>query len=127
VLHLGCDETGVVGPCTVESTFAVERLIIDYVQGTLGKTPAGWEEILFDADAATPQTVVYAWSRHTPAEVIAHGNPAVDNDAGHFYLTEPGGVYPAGWERFYTEVGAGLTPAQATMLQGGEMSQWTDT
>jgi N-acetyl-beta-hexosaminidase len=43
VLHLGCDETGVVGTCTVESTFAVERLLIDYVQGTLGKTPAGWE------------------------------------------------------------------------------------
>lgn len=48
VVHIGADETGVVGPCTVESTFAVERYILDYLQNSLGKTPAGWEEVLFD-------------------------------------------------------------------------------
>lgn len=49
VFHIGCDETAALGPCTVESTFALERSVLDYVQGPLNKTAAGWEEVLFDA------------------------------------------------------------------------------
>ena len=127
LVHIGCDETGVIGVCTLESTFAVERLVLDWLQNTMAKTPAGWEEIEFDAGAATPQTVVYAWSRHTPAEIINNGYAAVDADAGHFYLTEPGGVYPAGWSSFWYGISAGLNASQSARLLGGEMSQWTDT
>jgi hypothetical protein len=127
VVHIGADETGVVGPCTVQSTFALERLVLDYIQTSLGKTPAGWEELLFDADAATPQSIIYAWSRHNPQSIISQGYAAVDNNASHFYLTEPGGTYPAGWAGFYSDIGEGLSPAEAALLQGGEMSQWTDT
>ena len=84
-------------PC---STFALERSVLDYVQANLSKTPAGWEEVrflwrahqlfrfvscvfvpifasmqvLFDAGAATPQTVVYSWSHHNPYEVTATGH-----------------------------------------------------
>ena len=100
VVHIGCDETGVIGVCTIESTFAVERLVLDFLQNDLGKTPAGWEEVLFDANAATPQTVVYAWSRHDPVEITGKGYQTVNNNASHFYTTQPGGTYPAGWERF---------------------------
>ena len=98
VVHIGADETGVVGVCTTQSTFAVERLVLDYLQNTLGKTPAGWEEVLFDASAATPQTVVYSWSRHNPSEVAARGYSVVNNNASHFYTTRPGGTYRA-WGR----------------------------
>jgi hexosaminidase len=62
VFHIGADETGVVGPCTTESTFALERALLGAVTAA-NKTPAGWEELLFDAGAATPGSVVYAWNR----------------------------------------------------------------
>ena len=51
----------------------------------------------------------------------------MDSDASHFYLTEPGGVYPAGWASFWYGIGAGLNASERAALMGGEMSQWTDT
>ena len=54
---------------------------------------------------------------------MSQGYTAVDNNASHFYLTGPGGVYPGGWGNFYYEIGAGLTPAERALMQGGEMSQ----
>lgn len=127
VVHIGADETGVVGVCTIESTFAVERLVLDFIQNDLHRTPAGWEELLFDANAATPETVIYAWSRHNPASITSQGYQTVNNNASHFYTTAPGGSYPEGWERFYFDIAQGLTPAERQLLQGGEVSQWTDT
>lgn len=48
VFHIGADETGVVGPCTTESTFELERNILNFLEGpTVNKTVAGWEELLF--------------------------------------------------------------------------------
>jgi len=127
VVHIGADETGVVGVCTTESTFAVERLVLDYLQNTLGKTPAGWEEVLFDANAATPQTVIYSWSRHAPVSVASRGYSVVNNNATHFYTTQAGGVYPDSWERFYFDIAQDLNSTERALLQGGEISQWTDT
>jgi hexosaminidase len=128
VFHIGADETGVVGPCTTESTFELERHVLNYLEGPLvNKTVAGWEELLFDAGAATNRTLIYAWSRDTPSDVINDGRKCVDSQSSHFYMTEPGGVYPQGWESFYYDISTGLTPAQLPMLLGGEMSMWTDT
>jgi hypothetical protein len=45
VFDVGCDETSVDGPCTTESTFALETEVLQYIQGELGKTPSGWEEV----------------------------------------------------------------------------------
>ena len=66
---------------------------------------------------------MYAWSRHDPESIIKQGYTAVDNNASHFYLTGPGGVYPAGWQHFHYDIGAGLSPAEKALMQGGEMSQ----
>ena len=100
--------------------------MLDYIQNTLGKTPAGWEEVLFDANAATPQTVVYSWSRHNPQSVASRGYAVVNNNASHFYTTRPGGAYPASWADFYFDIAQGLNAAERQLLQGGEISQWTD-
>ena len=129
VFHIGCDETGVVGPCTTDSTFELERHLLNYLEDPAGvnKSTAGWEEILFDAGAATTRTIVYAWSRDTPAQVIAQGRRCVDSQSANFYMTEPAGKYPEGWKSFYYDISTGLSPAQLPMLLGGEMSMWTDT
>ena len=128
VFHVGCDETRVVGPCTTESTFELERQVLNYLEGpTVNKTTAGWEEVLFDAGAATNRTIVYAWSRDTPANVIDMGRRCVDAQSEYFYLTYAPGAYPKGWQSLWYGIGTSLTPQQLPMLLGGEMSMWTDT
>jgi hypothetical protein len=73
--------------------------VLTAIQTEFGKTPEGWEEVLFDAGAATNQTIVNAWARHTAAEITATGRRAVESKAGSFYFTSaaPGG--PAGWSK----------------------------
>ena len=127
VFHIGADETSADGPCTVESTFQLERTVLNYLEGSLGKTAAGWEEVLFDASAATNKTVVYAWSRHTPQEIIDLGRRAVDSVSSDFYMTSPAAPYPGGWKSFWYDITTGMRPDSVPSLLGGEMSMWTDT
>ena len=47
LFHLGCDETGTPGECTLDSTKQLEQVLIDHMT-KIGKTPAGWEEVLFE-------------------------------------------------------------------------------
>ena len=42
----------------VNSSFAIERRLLNAIQHEFNKTPAGWEEVLFDAGAATMETIV---------------------------------------------------------------------
>ena len=121
VLHIGADETSSLGPCTTESTFSLERSVLNHLEGALNKTAAGWEEVLFDAGAATNKTIVYAWSRHTPQEIIDMGRRAVDSASGDFYMTSPAPPYPGGWENFYADIASGVNPQDLSMLLGGEM------
>lgn len=127
VFHIGCDETGVLGPCTLSSTFNLERRVLTMIESELGKTPAGWEEVFFDAGAATPNTIVFTWSRHHPAEVTSTGRRVVENAGSHFYFTDPGPTGPSGWERCWYNISTGVPPAQQSLVLGGEMSMWTDT
>jgi hypothetical protein len=83
--------------------------------------------VFLSAGAATNRSIIYAWSRDTPANVIDAGRRCVDSQSSHFYMTEPGGNYPQGWQSFYYDISTGLTPAQLPSLLGGEMSMWTDT
>ena len=119
VLNIGCDETAVKGPCSLESTFGLERQLLRAIADEFGKQPAGWEEVYFDAKAscepsstpppllrtsvltcsrwcaslqlcakaATPGTLVDAWTRHTAAEVIATGHAAIESKSSAFYFT----------------------------------------
>ena len=127
VMHLGCDETSVTGPCSLASTFAFERKLATAVATELEKTPEGWEEIEFDAGAATQDTIVNAWTRHLAPEVTATGRRAVESHSAYFYFTEavPGG--PDGWAKVYHDIGAGVPPNETKLLLGGEMSMWSDT
>jgi hexosaminidase len=127
VFHIGADETSALGPCTTDSTFALERKVLNHLEGSLNKTAAGWEEVLFDAGAATNKTVVYAWSRHTPQEIISAGRRAVDSVSGDFYMTAPAPPYPGGWKNFWYDISTGVDAASLPSLLGGEMSMWTDT
>ena len=127
VFHLGADETAVKGRCPLESTFAFERRLATAVASELGKTAEGWEEILFDAGAATNQTIVNAWSRHRPPEITRTGRRAVESYSSHFYFTEaaPGG--PDGWAKCWYDISTGVPEAERHLLLGGEMSMWSDT
>lgn len=128
VLHIGADETSAEGPCTTDSTFALERAILRSVQSVSGgnKTPAGWEEVLFDAGAATPETIVYAWSRYSPADIIATGRRAVDSSDAHWYFTDAAAPFPQGWAGCWSNPTSGVPAAGLPLLLGAEASMWTD-
>lgn len=127
VLHLGCDETGVKGPCSLDSTFGFERKLSSAVASELNKTAAGWEEIAFDAGAATQQTIVYAWTGHTAKDVTATGRRAVESRSSAFYFTEAARGGPEGWARSWYDIATGVPANETNLLLGGEMSMWSDT
>jgi hexosaminidase len=126
VFNMGADETSALENCTTASTFHFERALLLDIETRLNKTAAGWEEILFDAGAATNKTIVYAWARESPQQIIDLGRRAVDSASGHFYMTRPGAT-PTDWSTFWFDISTGVTPASLPMLLGGEMSLWTDT
>lgn len=87
----------------------------------------GWEEIFFDAGAATQDTIVNAWSRHTASEITKTGRKAVESKESAFYFTAaaPGG--PAGWAKCWYDIGTGVPANETSLLLGGEMSMWSDS
>ena len=127
VFNIGCDETNVKGTCTLNSTFALERKVFNAIASEFKKTPEGWEEAYFDAQAATPDTIVNAWTRHTAADVTATGRQAVESHSRAFYFTgaAPGG--PTGWSKCWYDIAQKVPAAQLPLVLGGEMSMWTDT
>ena len=50
----------------------------------LTQLPPPMPQVLFDAGAATPETIVYAWSSYSPADIIATGRRAVDSSDAHW-------------------------------------------
>ena len=127
VFNIGSDETAAKGDCTVNSTFAFERRVLNAIASDFGKVPMGWEEVLFDAGAATNETIVDAWSRHPASDITATGRRAVESKSSAFYFTEavPGG--PDGWAKVWYDISTGVPDTQRQLLLGGEMSMWTDT
>ena len=126
LFSIGADETDCEGKCTCASIAALERALVAHVEGALGKTSAGWQELLVETGAASRDTVVQAWWYVSPADVIARGNRALDANHSAFYLTRPPGPYPFGWSSFWSEVGAGVNASSRPLLLGGFMTAWTD-
>jgi len=127
VFNIGCDETALKERCTINSTFAVERKLFQAIATEFGKTPEGWEEALFDAGAATNNTIVNAWARHSASEITATGRRAVESKDSAFYFTgaAPGG--PKGWSRSWYDISTNVPANQMKLLLGGEMSMWSDS
>jgi hypothetical protein len=67
--------------------------------------------LFYNAGAATNQTIVDAWSRDTPQQIINLGRRAIDSTSEHWYFTEavPGG--PAGWSICWYDMSTGVNPA----------------
>ena len=92
VFHVGGDETFVKAGkgerCTPNSTAYLEKQVVDAVANDYGKTPAGWEQVLFETGAATEDTILYAYVS-PPANVTATGHRAVAANGSALYLTAP--------------------------------------
>lgn len=127
VFNIGCDETGVRGPCTQKSTFELERKLFNAISKEFGKTPEGWEEAYFNAGAATNNTIVDAWARHTAGQITKTGRRAVESSDKHFYFTQAAPSGSAGWSKCWYDISTGVDPSQLSLLLGGEISMWSDT
>jgi N-acetyl-beta-hexosaminidase len=61
VMHVGCDETTVVGLCTMNGTLSFEEEILKHVI-SLGKKPTAWEEALVTGAArVAPSMTLQLW------------------------------------------------------------------
>ncbi|XP_065890775.1 beta-hexosaminidase subunit beta-like [Dysidea avara] len=118
--HLGCDETTIVGSCTQEGITSLEGAMLNFTSRQK-KTPVGWEEVLFTSKAASSQTVVEAWSRHTASQIIAANHYAIEAAGHHFYLNNK-----PDFDLCWYDIGPNFDKEQLEMLLGGEMSMWTD-
>jgi hypothetical protein len=124
VMNLGCDETGSSPPCTLANTKSFEVKMIEKLI-TLGKTPMGWEEILFKTEAAQafPTVIVDSWARSSWSEAAAAGYHTVMSNSGIFYLDYAGhsakGMY-------IDMLKDNTNTTQQQLLLGGEVSMWQD-
>eukprot|EP00038_Savillea_parva_P019262 m.26939 g.26939 ORF g.26939 m.26939 type:complete len:781 (-) comp4361_c0_seq1:2909-5251(-) len=124
VLNIGCDETGSSAPCTTNNTMSFEVKMIEHIL-KLGKTPMGWEEILFKTGAAQdyPSVIVDSWARTSWSQAAAAGHPVVDSRVDPFYLDYPGHTAASMWLDL-TDNNTNAT--ELALLLGGEVSMWSD-
>ena len=63
VFNIGSDETSAKGRCTVNTSFSIERRVLNAIQNDFKKTPAGWEEVALqrppDLVPGSPHAVAY--------------------------------------------------------------------
>ena len=90
IFHIGADETSVTNNCTLNLTSSFENKLLKSIKTNLKKTPAGWEEVLFNSKAATNVTTVNTWYQYKAADVIATGRQAIESRSAWFYFTGPG-------------------------------------
>ena len=126
VFNIGCDETSVKSRCTLNSTFEFERTLLKAIQYEFNKTPEGWEEILYDAEAATSDTIVNAWARHNASEIVSTGRRAVESKDTWFYFTDAAKGGPEGWTPCWNDISYGVPADKKNLLLGGEISMWSD-
>ena len=132
VFHMGGDEPYCMHECTMESVQRMESELARHLVSE-GKTPMGWEEILFITKGAqaTPNksAIVVAWAKHSAAQIVAAGYRAVEANAGHFYLSSRlrGHNVPTGEQEFWYNISEGVPDGHANpLLLGGSLSFWTD-
>jgi hypothetical protein len=99
VFHIGADETfvkpGEGERCTAEGTAFLEKEIVDAVAHDFKKTPAGWEQVLFETKAATNDTIVYAYMNGTVLTLLLHSHYSFTHTTisltlllhSHYYFT----------------------------------------
>eukprot|EP00043_Microstomoeca_roanoka_P019202 m.213437 g.213437 ORF g.213437 m.213437 type:complete len:643 (+) comp16955_c0_seq1:187-2115(+) len=126
VFNIGSDETSAKGVCDTNSTFTLERTLLEFINQTLHKTPEGWEEVYFDNGAATNATIIDAWSHYSPGQITATGRRAIESASSHFYFTTPAPGGPQGWSNCWYDISQGVPSSQMSLLLGGEMSMWSD-
>ena len=81
---------------------------------------------MFETEAATNDTIVYAYMSPA-AKVTTTGHRVVVANGSSLYFTTaaPGGA--AGWGKLWYDIGFDVPSAERALLLGGEMSMWTDT
>eukprot|EP00123_Amoebidium_parasiticum_P014621 comp22576_c0_seq1/m.34484 comp22576_c0_seq1/g.34484 ORF comp22576_c0_seq1/g.34484 comp22576_c0_seq1/m.34484 type:complete len:545 (-) comp22576_c0_seq1:657-2291(-) len=120
-MHIGCDETSVVGDCTIDNIAGLERKVIGHLQG-LNKTVVGWEEVLLVSKAANARTVINSWRGAGPKNPTSQGYKVVESNCHRFYWDVLANKLDGVW----WDIGANLTPQERKLLIGGESSMWTD-
>jgi hypothetical protein len=121
-MHIGCDETGAKPPCTLNNTKQFEVKMIQKLL-SIGKQPAGWEEVLFTTQAAVgfPSVVVHSWHHTHWQQVVDLGHKAIYSNLEPFYLG-----YDAATKLWIDMKSGETNSTKVAGLLGGEVSMWSD-
>ena len=129
VMHVGCDETTVVGLCTMNGNIAFEEEILKHVI-SLGKKPTAWEEALVTGAAHVapsmtlqlwvPKATRVKWSNATQA-----GFNVLRSDFNLFYLDYD---YRSTAQKTWFNITADepATFEETQRVHGGEAAMWGD-
>ena len=131
VLNIGGDETYVAGPCNANTTKRLQQFLCKTITKGMDRTVAGWEELLFDNNAASPHSIIQAWGGYTPPNITARGRYAINSVSHHFYTGNDDGhgntcFGSAAWARAHYDIAENVPADQKPLLLGGEMALWTD-
>jgi hexosaminidase len=130
VMHVGCDETTVVGNCTLSRTRSFEEEILKHV-ASLGKAPMAWEEALTTGAAyVAPSMTLQLW---TPRKDVTWTNATelgfnvLRSDFNIFYLDyDRRGTAEKMWFNITADARATPTRQQIKRVHGGESAMWGD-
>ena len=125
VLHIGSDETKVVGACSLANTKSLETKVLHFVEDTLKKRPMAWVNAWSTTHAATQRTILDTWA-------TVYGMPDVVTDAGfqcvastYMYLNHVSGPVGA-YTMYWRDIAPNVTDADKKKMLGGEVSMWGD-
>lgn len=137
VMHMGGDETLPMGLCTSESIGGFYRKTLDIIQ-SLGKTPAGWQEVLWGSfgshDNAPPAEIppdtilqiALDTAGHFDSRPVSCGNVTktgarcINSLVEHAYLDICGGA-----SSLWYDVDVGVSSPSERHLVGGEVALWS--
>jgi len=126
VFHIGCDETSVAGPCTLENTRTFEQKLQRFLV-SVGKQPMGWDEIFSSTKSILNNTISEDWAHSSPQDSIRAGYPSVDAYDPLFYLDHSECQIPnKNTNCLWVDIAPNFTPAELKLLFGGESPMWCD-
>jgi len=125
VVHVGGDETEVVGRCSSMSRMRFTNSATSVIQ-QLNKTALLWEEALFQGGDISKDAIVATWTaKHDPSEVLSRGHSTLNNNYDHSYLN----FFPTEnkkWKQYYHDIADGVQHEARKRVLGGEVSMWAD-
>eukprot|EP00039_Didymoeca_costata_P022908 m.347559 g.347559 ORF g.347559 m.347559 type:complete len:345 (+) comp33282_c0_seq1:2-1036(+) len=124
VMHVGSDETRVLGDCTLKNTAGLEHSIFMLLD-KLGKRPMAWVNALTTTHVATPNTILGTWATVYGMPPLVTGDNYSCVGSTYMYLNKITGTVGS-YTNYWRDIADGVNSSNMHLMLGGEVSMWTD-